>query len=103
MLFVGYQAPGSLGRRISEGSKRVSIDGESVHVKATIGSLGGYSGHRDRDGLLSFVEEAGPSLRNVFVVMGEPKAEIFLAQRIHDFLGVSAHVPNAGERVDIDW
>ena len=35
--------------------------------------------------------------------MGEPKAELFLAQRIHDFLGVEAHVPAAGERVEIDW
>lgn len=103
VLFVGYQAPGSLGRRIAEGAKRVSIDGETVDVKATIGSLGGYSGHRDRDGLLSFAEAAGAHLQDVFVVMGEPKAEIFLAQRIHDFLGVRAHVPNMEERADIDW
>ena len=103
VLFVGYQAPGSLGRRIAEGQKNITIDGASVQVRATIGSLGGYSGHRDRDGLLSFVEEAGESIKEVFVVMGEPKAEIFLAQRIHDFLGVTAHVPNAGERIEINW
>jgi metallo-beta-lactamase family protein len=103
VLFVGYQAPGSLGRRIQEGQKDVRIDGEQVRVQATIGSLTGYSGHRDRDGLLEFVEHAGEKLEKVFVVMGEPKAELFLSQRIHDFLGREAHVPGAGENVEIEW
>jgi metallo-beta-lactamase family protein len=74
-----------------------------VRVKATIGSLSGYSGHKDRDGLLSFVEQAGPSLQKVFVAMGEPKSELFLSQRINDFLGVEAHVPATGETAVIDW
>ena len=103
VLFVGYQAPGSLGRRIEEGQKDITIDGEHVRVKAMIGSLTGYSGHRDRDGLLEFVEQAGPSLEKVFVVMGEPKAELFLSQRIRDFLGVESEAPNSAEKVEIDW
>lgn len=103
VLFVGYQAPGSLGRRIEEGQKVVQIDGEKVRVRARIGSLGGYSGHRDRDGLLDFIEQAGESLEEVFVVMGEPSAELFLAQRIRDFLGVEAQVPNTGTAVEIKW
>jgi len=103
VLFVGYQAPGSLGRRIQEGQKNISIDGEQVTVRAAIGGLTGYSGHRDRDGLLEFADNAGPSLEKVFVVMGEPKAELFISQRIHDFIGVEAHVPAAGEKVEINW
>ena len=103
VLFVGYQAPGSLGRRIQEGQKDINIDGEQVKVKASIGALTGYSGHRDRDGLLEFVDNAGKSLEKVFVVMGEPKAELFISQRIHDFIGVEAHVPAAGEKAEIDW
>ncbi len=110
VLFVGYQAPGSLGRRIEDGQKNIRIDGEQVRVKATIGSLTGYSGHKDRDGLLEFVEQAGQSLpaggqglEHVYVAMGEPKAELFLAQRIRDFLGVDAQAPNAGQKIDIDW
>jgi metallo-beta-lactamase family protein len=103
VLFVGYQAPGSLGRRIADGQKKITIDGVTVQVKATIGMLTGYSGHKDRDGLLSFVEQVGASLQKVFVVMGEPKSELFLSQRINDFLGVEAHVPAAGETAVIEW
>ncbi len=103
VLFVGYQAPGSLGRRIADGQKKVQIDGTTVQVRASIGMLTGYSGHKDRDGLLAFVEQAGDSLEKVFVVMGEPKAELFLSQRINDFIGCEAHVPAAGETVVIDW
>jgi metallo-beta-lactamase family protein len=103
VLLVGYQAPGSLGRRIQDGQKTVSIDGESVHVRATIRSLSGYSGHADRDQLLSFVEGAGDTLQKVFVVMGEPKASSFLAQRIKEYLGVEALTPAKDDSVAIDW
>ncbi len=103
VLFVGYQAPGSLGRRIAEGQKEVEIDGERVTVRAQIKSLTGYSGHKDRDGLLQFAKDAGSSLGKVFVVMGEPQSEATLAEHIHAALGVEAIVPHAGERIEIDW
>lgn len=103
VLFVGYQAPGSLGRRIMDGASSVTIDGKKVSVRAAIESVGGYSGHRDRDGLMSFVETGGDTLREVFVVMGEPRAELFLAQRIRDFYGINAQVPADGQLVSIDW
>lgn len=103
VLFVGYQAPGSLGRRIQEGSKKVLINGETVPVRARIESVEGYSGHKDRDGLLDFVEETQQTLKRVFVVMGEPKSETFLAQRIKDFLGVHATVPQQGDQVQVTF
>ncbi|HUO56532.1 MAG TPA: MBL fold metallo-hydrolase [Candidatus Paceibacterota bacterium] len=103
VLFVGYQAPGSLGRRIEEGQKSVEIDGQKVTVRASISALSGYSGHKDRDGLLLFAEQAGESLEEVFVVMGEPSTELFLAQRIGDFLGVDARVPTTGQSAEIDF
>jgi metallo-beta-lactamase family protein len=102
ILFSGYQAPGSLGRRIQDGDKKVTIDGEEIPIRAKISSLSGYSGHKDRDGLLQFVENAGNDLEKVFVVMGEPKASQFLAQRIKDFLGITAVVPRQNESVEID-
>jgi hypothetical protein len=49
------------------------------------------------------VEEARETLKKVFVVMGEPKSEAYLAQRVRDFLGVDAVVPDAGVQVTIDW
>jgi len=103
ILFTGYQSPGSLGRRIQEGAKKVHIDNDSVAVRASVSSLTGYSGHKDRDGLLEFVEQAGESLEKVFVAMGEPKAALFLAQRIRDFLGVEAVAPQANETLEVNW
>lgn len=103
VLFVGYQAPGSLGRRIEDGEKNITIGKEHIRVNARIESLTGYSGHKDRDELLTFVESAGQSLERVFVAMGEPKSEMFLAQRIQDFLNVDAVAPEQNATAMIDW
>lgn len=103
VMQVGYQAPGSLGRRIQDGQREVQIDGERISVHAQLLSLTGYSGHADRDQLLSFAEGAGQSLQKAFVVMGEPKASSFLAQRIREYLSVGAVVPVKNDSVEIDW
>ena len=103
VLQVGYQAAGSLGRRIADGQRSVTIDGENIQMNAHVMSLTGYSGHADRDQLLAFAESAGDSLEQAFVVMGEPKASGFLAQRIKDFLGVEALVPAIGNSISIEW
>jgi len=103
ILFPGYQAAGSLGRRLSEGARKVKIDGSWVRVRARVNQLNGYSAHKDRDGLIDFVEEASESLERVFVAMGEPKASLFLTQRLRDFLEVDAVVPSAGESFQLNW
>lgn len=103
LLFIGYQAPGTLGRRILDGQKKVKIDGEDVTVRARIERVSGYSGHADREQLLDFVEDAGESLEKVFVVMGEPGSSLYLAQRIKDFLDVDAVVPKEMDSVAVDW
>ncbi|HTR18659.1 MAG TPA: MBL fold metallo-hydrolase [Candidatus Paceibacterota bacterium] len=103
ILLVGYQAPGSLGRRIQDGQHNVVIDGKNIQVRARVISLTGYSGHADKDQLLAFAESAGDSLEEAFVVMGEPRASGFLAQRIKDFLGVEALVPALGDSISINW
>ena len=103
ILFVGYQTPGSLGRRIEDGARHVEIDGERVRVRARVLHLGGYSGHADRDQLLSFVERCGAHLEDVFVVMGEPKSSHYLAQRIRDFLDVHTHAPALHDSVELAW
>jgi metallo-beta-lactamase family protein len=82
---------------------KVSIDGERIPVRARIAALTGYSGHADRDALLAFVEASHETLERVFVVMGEPSASNFLAQRIHDFLGLEAVVPQAGSTAQLEW
>lgn len=101
LLFIGYQAAGSLGRRIYDGAKEVVIHGETVPVRATIKAIGGYSAHADSDALFSFVEHTADSLRHVFVVQGEPASALYLAQRIKDNLGIQATVPTYGDSVEL--
>lgn len=104
ILFVGYQAAGSLGRQLQDGAKKVEIFGEEKEVHAKIDSIPGYSSHKDSDHLLEFVEKAVESqkLKKVFVVMGEPKASMFLVQKLRDNLGVDAIFPEYKQVVDLD-
>lgn len=100
LLIVGYQVPGSLGRRIQDGAHKVQIDGAWVTVRAKVMSTGGYSAHADRDDLLKFAEDVKP--REAFVVLGEMSASTFLAQRLSGFLGIKATIPQQGERYELE-
>lgn len=103
LLIVGYQATGTIGRRLLEGEKNLHAGGgEVIPVRAHVETLYGYSAHRDSDGLLSLVEGSQESLKHVYVVEGEPAAANFLAQRINDYLGVKATAPKAGDTVTIE-
>ncbi len=102
LLLVGYQAVGSLGRLLSDGSKRVRIDGEDVKVRARIASIQGYSGHADRDQLLSLVEKGGEKAKHIFVTMGEEQASLFLVQRLRDYLGINASAPALHQEIPLD-
>ncbi|MGB4076374.1 MAG: MBL fold metallo-hydrolase [Minisyncoccia bacterium] len=97
LLMVGYQAPGSPGRMMQDGARRVRIDGHWIDIRARIETLHGWSGHADRDGLLGFAERCLPRTRTFIVGIGEPSSARFLAQRIHDYLGVKAIVPTEGQ------
>src|SRR3989344_4013102 len=103
ILFVGYQAAGTAGRRLIEGERNVRLFGEEIHVSAKIEVLNGYSGHKDMDHLLEFVEAGADALKKVFVAIGEPKGAMFLAQRIRDYLGLDAVVPQAGTTVELEF
>lgn len=97
LFIVGYQAPGSPGRLLQSGAKRVHIDGIPVKVRAKIGSYMGWSAHADRDGLMEFAKAALPRTKTFFTALGEPASSRFLAQRIHDYLGGTAIAPTKGE------
>jgi len=96
LLLVGYQAAGSLGRRLLEGVRKVTLMGEAVPVKCHIETSFGYSAHMDGPHLLSFAGEARDTLEKVFVVMGEPASAGFLAQRLSDEFGIRAETPESG-------
>lgn len=102
LLIIGYEASGTLGRIIQDGAKQVTISGETVAVNAKIESISGYSAHKDSNNLVEFVSEAKDTLKKVFVVMGEPKSSLFLAQRIRDEVGVEAVAPMRAESVILE-
>ena len=102
LLYVGYQAVGTLGRVIQDGAKDVVIMNEHVPVKARIATISGYSGHRDSDHLVDFVRPIAGTVQEVFCVMGEETSALFLAQRLRDELGVKASAPKEGATVTLD-
>jgi metallo-beta-lactamase family protein len=103
ILFVGYQSPGTLGRRIQDGEKKLTIEKHHVTVKARVQTISGYSGHADRDQLLAYAANSRGTLEKAFCIMGEVKAASFLAQRITGELGVETLVPRVGQVVEIAW
>lgn len=103
VLFVGYQSVGTLGRRIQDGNKSVRIGDDWVRVHAQIESIGGFSAHKDRDGIVDMIAEAAPTLKKVFVAMGETKSALFLTQRLRDFLSVDAVAPESGQTITLDF
>ena len=102
ILFLGYQAVGTLGRKISEGNKEIEINGQKIKVKARIEHIDGYSSHKDSDGLVEFANDTASTVKKVFVVMGESNASLFLAQRLRDYDGINAVHPEEGEVVVLD-
>lgn len=96
VLLVGYQTLGSVGRFLLEGAKKVKIGEVEVPVKAKIESIMGYSSHKDSDHLVEFAGTAQATAKKFFILMGEPKAATFLAQRINNEVGVKAEYPERG-------
>ena len=101
LLIVGYQAAGSIGRQLQDGAKEITIGNVTITVRARIEVIHGYSGHRDVNGLLDYVSSTHRTLKRAFVTMGEPKASQFFVQRLRDYLGVNAILPQLGETFDL--
>ncbi len=103
LLIVGYQAAGTMGRRLIEGAKHIEYHKEKIPVRAKVETLYGYSAHRDSESLLEFANKAAQGAEEVFVVHAEPAAAAFLVQRIRDYLGVKSTAPETGEKVVINF
>lgn len=101
LLLVGYQAAGTLGRKIQDGLKEIKINGEKVAVNAEIVRISGFSAHKDSDDIQEWVGKMKDSLKKVFVVLGEPKSQSFLAQKLIEKYHIDAKVPNTDEIVEI--
>ncbi len=94
ILFVGYQAVGTLGRRILDGEEIVTIHGEKVAVKADIRRIVAYSAHADRDGLLDWMMSFVVKPTDIFIVHGEEDAQLALAEAIQQKLNVPIFIPD---------
>lgn len=93
VLFVGYQAEGTLGRQILEGEKQVSILGEMFEVHASIHVLNSFSAHADRAKLLDFVNSMTDKPKKIFINHGESKAAESLAGEIGKSTGIECIIP----------
>lgn len=100
IVFVGYQAEGSMGRQILEGATEVRIFGEAIPVRAHRVNIPGYSAHADQPHLVSWVG-AMKGLKKAWVVQGEGSSSAALAEKITKDLGVAAEVPKVGETVPL--
>ncbi len=101
ILIVGYQVPGSLGRRIEDKATDLTIMGQHIKVRAHLDKIDGYSSHKDSDHLVEFVSHALPKLKQVFIAMGETKSSTFLAQRLRDELHANATVAEKVKQYDL--
>jgi len=101
ILFVGYQATGTLGRAILEGAKVVRLFGEEVPVRCEIRTITAYSAHADQPRLLEWLKPRSGMLKKVFVVQGEEGSSEILASKVKEELSVDSYVPKKAEEIVI--
>lgn len=103
VLFVGYQADGTLGRLLLNGVTPIRLFGQSYPVRAKIEQIPGFSAHGDRSELLKWLTQVeAKTTRNVFVTHGEPETAHHFAESVRQEKAVSASVPKYGETVDLE-
>ena len=102
ILFVGYQAPGTLGYQIVNGAKTVKIFGEEFAVNARVEYIEGYSGHADQEGLMDFIYSFIRKPKNIFLVHGEEESQEVLRDKIEQETNIPVIVPDFGETYDIE-
>ncbi len=100
VIIVGYQAHGTLGRRLVDGARHIKLWGESMRVAAEIHTIGGLSAHADQDGLVDWYRAIG-NRPAVYLVHGESEAQATLAERLGTELGATVRIAQAGERYDL--
>ena len=101
ILFVGYQAPGTLGRTIVDGADKVKIFGEEISVNARVEYIEGYSGHADQEWLLNFVYSFIKKPKHIFLVHGEEESEEVLKGLIEKNTEIPVTIPSFGEKYEV--
>ena len=101
ILFVGYQAPGTLGYNIVNGAKTVKIFGDEIAVNARIEYIEGYSGHADQELLMNFIYSFIKKPKHIFLVHGEPESQDILGAKIENETGLNVTIPEFGETYEL--
>ncbi len=101
ILFVGYQAPGTLGYNIVNGAKEVKIFGEEIAVNARIEYIEGYSGHADQEGLMNFIYSFIKKPKKIFLVHGEEDSQIILKDKIQEETGLDVTIAEFGDTYEL--
>ena len=102
ILFVGYQAPGTLGYNIVNGAKNVKIFGEEIAVNARVEYIEGYSGHADQEGLMNFIYSFIKKPKHIFLTHGEEESQDVLEKKIIDEANIPVTIPTFGETYNLD-
>jgi metallo-beta-lactamase family protein len=102
IVFVGYQAAGTTGRRILDGQREVKIMGEFVPVRCHVERVGGFSAHADWKEVLRWLEGMPGQPRRAFLTHGEPEAAAAMAGHIKERFGWTVEVPQYGEQFELD-
>ena len=101
ILFVGYQAIGSLGRKIVDGAKNVKLFGEEIGINARIEYIEAFSGHADKNGLLNFVRSFSKKPTQIYLVHGEEESQLALADSIIEEFNIPVDIPNRGDVFEV--
>ena len=102
ILFVGYQAEGTIGRALLEGAPEVKLFGEPVHVAAKICRMPGISGHADVNGLINWIQAFDKKPEKVFITHGEDSVTELFAARLRDEMGYDTYAPFSGTIFDLE-
>ncbi len=102
ILFVGYQAPGTLGYNIVNGEKTVKIFGDEIAVNARIEYIEGYSGHADQEGLMNFIYSFINKPKKVFLVHGEEESQDIFKTKVEEEAQIPVIIPQWGETYELD-
>jgi metallo-beta-lactamase family protein len=102
LVFVGFQAAGTTGRRIQDGEQQVKILGQYIPVRCRIAKIGGFSAHADWKEVLRWLEGMASGTPNrTFLTHGEPVAAVSMGAHIKERFGWQVHVPQYGEKVEL--
>jgi metallo-beta-lactamase family protein len=101
VLIVGFQSPGTLGRKLVDGAKNVRVFGEEIPVRASIHTMGGFSAHADQSNLLDWFSVVAPSKPRTIITHGEDRARETFSNLIQSRFGMKSERPALGDVIEI--